>query len=575
MKLVVKILIFASMIESLYAVPIARDISAEYKNGQVFLQWKESPENGSNLKVYVSKKPILKDSLDQAKLITDNLGCHSANDWYADPELCPKAKGPAHGWRINEHGSFLNKNDGLFVYTVEGENTHNLYFAVLGENEVHDDLAAGVNSLDRPVRAKAGEIQPIWQPDAKEPRAQGTGKPLALYLGSHTSRPAAPLTHLFFGTGQMGWREGLAFKFKVSVLKEVVLVEPYDRVWINRHLGSDETYERYNTLYKNIETFWYGTNDKIYDRSLRKNGTPTNYTERILIWMLDWVQENYKTDPQRVYAFGASMGTGVLRLATQNPDMFASVDLLVPFFDFGYRCGDESNAKRFESCCGDMDLVCSDGMVLGERLDLVNFVANYKGDLPFIVARVGRNDRSVYWARKPAFIKAMQENRHALLLGWDEGTHATAMRHKIPSFPNFREYRWFISRFARNKSWPAFTNFLLDDEPGNGEINNGDPNGFINYGLNWEDINENNNSYEATIQLNRPAAKYPVTVDVTPRNLQRFLPANNSRLQAKNTDRQGNIIEHKSITVDNNGIFTYEKFTITSDYGNRLIISNN
>ncbi len=561
------------MFETLYALPVATRIKTQYQNGQVFIQWTEQTENEFNLRVYVSEKPIRRESFDKARLLTDKLQPHSANDWYEDPNLCPKTSGPARGWRIEEHQTPLNRAGGLFVHTVTSKTPQGLYFAVLAQNETPEDLVAGQNSLQNPVKAHSAPIRPIWQLESPEPHQEGKGKALALYLGSHTSRPAGILTHLLFGTPQMGWREGLAFKFKVSILKDVVLVEPYDRVWINRHLNLDETYEKYNTLYKHIETFWYGTNDKIYDSELRKTGTPVNYTERILLYLLEWVQTHYQTDPNKVYAYGASMGTGVLRLATQNPDRFASVDLLVPFFDFGYERGNESNAKRFQSCCGPMDLICSDGMPLGQRLDLVQFMENCEQDLPFIVARVGRNDQSVYWRRKPAFIEATQQNKQGLLLGWDDGTHATAMRYKIASFPGFREYDWFIRRFTLNQSYPVFTNFQLDQNPGSGDKKDGDTEGFINYGLNWKQIEDRKDSYRVTILLKRPDARFPVTVDVTPRNLQNFTPKPKETLTIKNLDTSGALVSQTEVKVDKNGLFTCKNFMITSPKGNQMIIS--
>ena len=142
-----------------------------------------------------------------------------------------------------------------------------------------------------------------------------------------------------------------------------------------------------------------------------------NYTERLNLKMLDWVQQTYQTDTNKVYAYGASMGTGVQRLVTQNPDRFACVDLLVPLIDWSYVDGVEDNAKRLEACCGAMSMPTSDGVTLGERVNLVNFMQNTTRDLPHAIIRVGRTDGSVYWAQKPPYMAAMQANRHGLIAG--------------------------------------------------------------------------------------------------------------------------------------------------------------
>ncbi len=552
--------------------PIVQNISAAYRHGQVFIQWDEIITNTANLKVYMYTKPITTETFSQAQLVEQRIEPHSANDWYEDPEECPKTAGPARGWIIEDGGKPIDRTGGLFVYTVEESDPAQAFFVVLADNQTVADIKPGQNSLTSSVKMAVEPIRAIWQLGSA-PNPSADGKPLAIYLHSHTSRPSGALTYLVFGDSTMGWRKGLPFKFKVTVRSDVVLVEPYDRVWINRRISSAETYEAYNTEYKNIETWHYGTSDKIYDPALRYKGVVVNYTERLDLWELDWVQQTYKTDPNRVYATGASMGTWAQQLAMWHPDRFASVDVLVPFVDWSYVNGSESNAKRLAAACGPMSMMTSDGITLGERANLVALMQKTTGDLPPAIIRIGRTDGSVYWARKPAYIKAMQTNRHELIAGWDNGNHSTAMRSSnIPGFPNFRDFNYASSHFALNKSYPAFTYFSMNQNPGNGDKTDGDITGFINRGLEWSGIVDQDDRYKVEVQVTLPDVVYPVSVDITPRNLQNFHPQPGQTVRAQNRNSDGAVVEEKTLTVDPAGRVSYEGFAVTSAKGNMLIL---
>jgi hypothetical protein len=553
------------------ATGIVSDLHAEFRNGQVFLIWNESGNNDKNLRVYISKKPITKENLLSAHLLTDQLEPHSANDWYSDPEECPHTSGPVHGWIIEPGHEPLNKQGGLFVHTVLKRDPSFAYFAVLGEEENKDILAMGSNSLEKPIAIRSEPIQAIWQLSGSQPTA--TNAPMAIFLHSHQGRPSGELTHLFFGDSSMGWREGLPFKFKVSIRPDLVLIEPYDRVWINRKMTPEEAKANgtYDTQFKDIESWWYGTNNKINDPKHLSSGTPTNYTERWILWAMKWAQQNYKTSANQVYAFGASMGTGVLRLVLRNAGRFASVDLLVPILD----PFDEGNiGERMKPRVGEPQTICSDGMKLSDRLNTIKSINASKTDIPPIVMRMGRSDKSVYWIRKPDFIHAMETQKQAYFAGWDNGTHSTAMRKHHDAFPNWFDFKWYIDHFALNKSFPAFTQSSLDDNPGNGDPSVGDSTGFINRGFDWDILQDKKSAYRILLTNKTPGIVYPIHVSVTPRRYQGFRHFKQKTVYAYDIDASGKIIEKKVLRVKN-GLMTYNAFPITSVAGNTLLIQTN
>ena len=557
-------------------VPVAADISAEYRHGQVFIQWNESLGNSENLRVYMHSSPIVSNNFASAELVEQRIGPHSANDWYEDRAECPHVyHDNVRGWIIEDNGAAIGRTDGLFVHTVVESDPSNAFFAVLSDSQTATDLVVGGNSMTQSVAMAVAPIQPIWQMGADTVDwVAASNKPLAIYLHSHTSRPftggGGALDYLIFGDKTMGWREGLPFKFNARVLTNdnVVLLEPYDRVWINRKLTAAEAYDSYDRLYKNIESWHYGMNDKIYDPVLRASGIAVNYTERLYLWMLDWVEQTYQTDTNRVYAYGASMGTGVQRLATQNPGRFASVDVLVPIVDWG----NALIAPRIASSLGPMSMMTSDGMVLSNRMNLIKFMQDTTEDMPHVTIRAGRQDLAVGWDRVPSYVEAMQTNRHGFLAGWDNGEHGSAMRNSITNFPDFWDYEYAINHFTLNLSYPAFSNFSIDDDPGNGDPADGDLAGFINRGLDWSGIVDQPDRYEVTIQSIATNA-YPVTVDVTLRNLQNFNPQPRQIVKVSNRDGSGTVVEEKDVVIDSNGLLTYETFSITSAQGNTLTVA--
>jgi hypothetical protein len=545
------------------------NLRAEFRYGQVFLFWDEVIVNDQNLRIYLSKEPITDKNLFKAKLLTDQLEPHSANDWYDDPKECPRTSGPVHGWIIETGRDPLDNSGGLFVHTVLKEDPKWSYFAVLAEKENEDKLNIGVNSLQVPVSVKIGQIQAIWQ--SHEPKSTAKGKPLVISLHSHQSRPKDELTHLFFGDAEMGWREGLPFKFKITIRHDVVLLEPYDRVWINRRMNAEEAKANgtYDLQYKNIESWWYGTNDKINNPNLTSSGSATNYTERWLLWVMKWVQNNYKTNQNQVYAFGASMGTGILRLVLQNPDRFTSVDLLVPILD---PFGEGNVGERMKPRIGEPQSICSDGIELCVRLNTINSIKATKTDLPPIVIRVGRTDKSVSWLRKPAFIRAVQGQKQSLFVGWDNGGHGNAMRGTYEGFPKWYDFDWYINHLALNMSYPAFTDCSLDNDPGDGNPGVGDSTGFINRGFDWKVIKDTKSSYHILLTIKLPKVTYPVYVNITPRHYRKFKNVSEATVYACNKDAEGKIIENK-ILVKDGDLITYDKFAITSPAGNTLLIS--
>jgi hypothetical protein len=542
-------------------------------HGQVAICWHENDH--SVRQIMVSDEPITEINRKTARILVNEILSGSANDWFDDPDECQNAKGAPHGWILSPDTEPLKRTGGLFVHTFKNDDPLMLYFAVVGKEEkVQPDR----NATTQPVEKKIEKIRPIEQNHSVLEAMKKTpkGLPILLHLHAHQGRPSQNMSHLIFGDETMGWREGLPFKFIVRVSKNHIRIEPFDRVWINRKMSAEEVVSEYYPGRRNIESWWFGTNNQInLPESARKNDYVVNYTERWILYVLDWVIENYGADRNKIYASGISMGTGVLRLAMNNPNRFAVVDAMVPLIDMTYDEGKPkmNNTKRFKGIWGSPSIKIDAITPLEDRVNLVQFAEHHSEDLPYVIVRLGRQDYSVFWRRKPDFLRAMNNNRHGLLAGWDNGNHSTAMQKKIDHFPSFNDISWYEEHFTLNMSYPAISDCSLNSDAGNGEMNDGDLEGFINRGIDWKVLADEPKQYRVHLFCTLDNAQYPITLSVTPRRLQQFHLFSGEKIQVEiNSD---SVLKQMEVIVNDKGLLTVKNVPLLNKEGCILIFRKN
>ena len=564
------------------AAPAVTNLTGEYCDGQVFLKWDETPGLKGRLAVRMSDQPITADNVAQAAVVADHLNFGSANDWWlneetygnavkADPKTGQKPPTPHEGFIIKAGGARLNPDSGLHVHTVaEGEPTA-AYYAVTTKDEAgveNFEVVAGQNSLAKPVSRQVAAVRPIWQMEGAQDLTAGKGKPLHLVLHAKTGRGS--MEYLVFGDKSLGWREGLPFKFGVKVTGDYVMVTPTDRTWIGRMFP--EGRDSCQKLTPAIHSFWYGYNDHIFDPAQMAQGTVVNYTERRLLWIIDWVKRTYQTDPNRTYAYGSSMGgCGDIAVCLRHPEIFSAIRAHVPIVAYDKGAGGDSE-MRVVAETGGMDKLTSEGMTVRERLDGTKFVRESKGDLPFLVITNGRQDNSIPWWKNPDFYRAMRDSRQGMLAAWDEGAHDTCARNMPSDVKAYDNMRNFHKLFALNQSYLALSNSSLDSNPGNGDKQDGDLAGFMGRGLTWEPPVDEAGRYDVTIKWILEAEKLPVTVDVTPRRLQGFKLKAGDKVTAVNVEAEGKEVQRETLVADEGGLVTWRGFKVTSAGGNRMVL---
>lgn len=567
------------------AAPVATNLQAVCRQGQVFLTWDEPAGWQGQLTVLGSDQPITTQNAGQATVLADHLSPGLANDWWLNPETYgnPLAKDPKtgqkppiphEGFLIVAGGKRLNPDSGLHVHTVAPEEKGPRYYAVVstGADGVRNwEVTAGVNALQTPVEVQAATVEPIWQkPEAQPDVAAGKGKPLHLSLHAKTGRGG--FDFLVFGDKSLGWREGLPFKFGVTVTADAVIVAPTDRTWIDRMFP--EGRDNCQKLTPAIHSFWYGYNSSIREPEKMPQGTVINYTERRLLWILDWVQRTYQTDRNRVYAFGSSMGgCGSISFCLRHPEIFAGIRAHVPIVAYDRGSGGDSE-HRIVAETGGLDMATAEGVTVRQRLDGTRFVKNTPGDLPYLVITNGRQDASIPWWKNPDFYRAMRDGHHGILAAWDNGTHSDCAANMPSDVKAWNNLNSFHALIALNKSYPAFSNCSRDNNPGNGDKTDGDIVGFLNRGLTWEEPADTPERYEVVVKWALEAESLPVTVDVTPRRLQAFKIEPGQQVKAVNLDRaSGQQVQQRTLTADAQGLVTFPGLQITSPAGNRLVLS--
>lgn len=157
-------------------------------------------------------------------------------------------------------------------------------------------------------------------------------------------------------------------------------------------------------------------------------------------------------------------------------------------------------------------------------------------------------------------VKALTANHHGFTFAWNDGGHSEGGK---PMGIITKYYP--ASRFARNRSYPAFGNSSINQNMGNGDKKDGDLEGGINLGFDWKELVDEEGKWSITVS--NELAKEAMTVDVTPRRCQKFKLK--PGVKCKWTTSTG---ASGASEVDQWGLVTVPKVVIKADMGTVLTI---
>ncbi len=495
------------------------EIKAVHRSGQTFVTWKDvaAGEAGAKYRysLYRGTEPITTGNWERAELCYRGVLNNSAKLYGAAFTQKDRLDPGKPYVQLDPDGSPLPPWSGLAVHTAR--RTGAAYYAVLATDEMYNvvgKIIPGRNATIDAVTERPSPIQPLKLYDSRErtgPYVASTcitgkrGLPLHLTLhGSQSNGGGAGEYgdyYLFFGTPEMGFRDGLAGVFSVQELhaKEG-----------NRLLLRVRDAVEHPSGKRAMETYWFGyyctpqgadhSEPRVYP-----------FTAEQLLWITDWVVEHYGVDRERVTVGGSSSGgVGSWNFGLRHPERFAAVYPIIGRVRRVPAIPLEGKLER------DNAALMADGKTTYyDYLDGPKFVTEHAADLSFVGWSCGRNDGYATWQENIDMVKAMTAEHHGFAFSWNNGGHGEGGR----AMTLINKY-YPVEKFAHNLSYPAFGNSSIDQKMGNGDPLDGDLVGGINLGFSWDQVVDEPDRW--SVSLTNDLAQQEMTVDVTPRRCRQF-----------------------------------------------------
>ncbi len=501
-------------------------VRARHHDGQTWLTWRNAPGVGWTYRVYSATAPIT--SLAQSGVRRIGI----VDDSSAVDRRISSLLGTTCTYRTDSASAPLTTSDGLFV--VGASTATNRWYAVTAQaaGQPEDSTVfLGLNALPSPVNELPGRPRPVWQ------RYVPHGEDYVLW-GTRTATEFAPA---------LASTENRAFH--VGVIRGTaggpMILQGHGRggSFFNSLFGFGLVGESVLSFDDHVDNgdyaTWYFGYHPAYDTESAGTLVPVagrvaDYTDRRVMLLLDWAEAELGHDPGAVYASGASMGgTFAFMLAWHHPERIAAAWAGVPMTTFN--CLPDA-APQMRPSMNRMwgsittNLPTTTGYNVYDYLNGRWLVHAFeaRGSSP-IVAFHGRNDDVIGWNTAASYLAESADHHGGGYFFWDGSDHY-----------NWGSGYWkpmqdprFLTRFRLDRSWPSFDHCSSDGLVGDGTAAAGDSlgqrNGFVDFD---PEVQESPGSWQVTLftrSLNSLHGGIPapesLTVDVTPRRLQRFLPA--------------------------------------------------
>lgn len=564
------VLIAAFVASEAHAVRVTQ-LTTQHRDGQTFITWVVPAQSGIRYRVYRSATRINSPSdFNTAEL----LGSVGDSTW-CDRRLS-MLTGVTTGFRIDSLATPLKFVRGLFVTTADQD--RKWFYAVTCEGATGGEdrtIAMGQNSIHYGIQERIGQPRPIYQRTIQRGTLDvevytlwvgNRGTPLFPVMANRASVPY----DCAMVRGEPGQYRALVFRPHVrgGNFLEVFIARPDE--W---SLTMDDWMRT-----PDINTFWFGYHEN-YDIESDANLPPTTgeihpYTQERIIYTLEWARRNFPIDPTRIYVNGSSMGgiCGVF-LSMARPDLIAASMVIVPRVDFSFTADlndppcafniGESQRATCDRLWGAVNVnLPVAGTPIFDRLNASSLARGLEDRfVPPMVMFAGRNDNIVGWAEKIPFFRAMGETRAGGTFFWDTRDHWSTATSYWEPLTNFN----YLYRFRTDLSFPALSNASSDQNPGNGLKADGDSVGTINGFIEWDSsIVDEENAWRVTLRVRDLESRYGlvqapdlITVDVTPRRLQRFQVVPNSEyLWTVRRASDGTIAQTGAALSDARGLLT-------------------
>lgn len=568
------------------------NLSAEYHNGQIFLTWTNPNATNLQYNVYRSTLPLtLSSQLTPSKFlgfVRDNSSKNVFWSQQSDENVF---------YKITDNGQPLSASKGLYVVTCTGSLAYYYVVTVTNLSNGNEDKVIGLgNSTLLPVLDIVAQPQPVFQDSITA--IDGEVKKLYVQFVNNQETPLYPAMSSIgsYGFNFFIVKRGTATKYPLFILFQAS--RPHDA---DKSLNLDDSFTDcyimgvYDWLpipqddgSIGDNTYFCGYHEKFNFYS-NANPIPTSgivktYFQKLYWQAIRWLESKVPIDTTRLYLKGTSQtGFGALLTATLNPEKIAAVYAVVEptstsaVTDLYKQMWGASSSKLKTDL---LQWNTTDTLAFADIKDQQKMISkNELRSLPPIYDIHGKNDVTVVWnSGKVAWLDSLERNHIGGAWYWDQRDHGGSGKNFIDEElqPNFY-------RFATNISYPAFSDCSINQNPGSGLPNNGDPYGAINGYLDWHDNTISDNACNYTIHVFvkdlyvggvlDPEQYSTCKTDITIRRMQNFQPANgvtikwtnydevtNGKLQNGSFTYNGGLITIKNLTVNKTG--TYLKLSI-------------
>ena len=518
---------------TLYAYTVS-NLNGFYRNGQVFLTWTNPAAVHLEYKVYRSSNEIT-----DASQLTVAAYMGFVRDSSAFNIRKTKLQGANNFFVIDPSQVPLNASQGLYVATAHNGN---YFYAVtvvdLTTSTEDKTINVGNNSLQNSISQSVDEPQPVLQ-DTFVDVTNAIHEEYAMW-GDNQAAGSYPA---FNNAGSYGYNFTIFKRGNYAGQSLYILVrddDPFSTDQIGNTCNDCNLLKMDDWLPNGNNTYWTGYNAgyDIYSNSnpVWESGTVNFYTQARVRKTIQWVRRHKDVDSNKVYASGFSHnGFGAMLMGQLNTDQIAAVYATVP----PILVRAEDSTFRETQWCDDTINLLSDFIDprTGQPDSVYNVMDNrfmdrlhYNDYTTYMQGVNGKNDTTVGWVEFFGWYDSLNATRAGGIWFWDQRYHDGTNANFTPAetTPNYE-------RFSLKKSYPAFSNCSINQDPGSGlDSTTGDPYGALNGYLDWSDasIQDSSCKYSITCFVKNfyvggklaPGQYDSCTVDLTIRRQQNFHP---------------------------------------------------
>ncbi|MCY7411218.1 MAG: hypothetical protein LH473_13180, partial [Chitinophagales bacterium] len=567
LSILLSIILFSFQTSSAYTVT---SITAAYHNGQVFITWNCPTPTNLQYNLYRSTSPLISSTQLTSNTNMGFVRDNSSKNMFWSDQLKTDVF-----YKIQASDAPLGSSQGLYVVTCTDNQSY--YYAVtvtnLSDNVEDKTILVSQNSLLLPVSESAVQPLPVWQDSITT--NNGEVKQHYVLFGNNQDTPLYPAMVSVGSYGFNFWyiKRGTASKYPLFISFEGFGAKPDENVAIDSAftncyiLGIFDWWPIYTDegeVGNNSFFLGYHEDFNIYSNNnpVPTKGVIRTYSQNIINQNIKWIKKQFTIDSAKIYLKGSSSsGYGALLTAVIHPEKYAAVYTIVEPNALSPASSEITKQMWGVSSSNiKTDIVnwsTGDTLIFKSLTDIQKMLnTNELLSVPVIYDIHGKNDASVVWSTgKITWLDSLESNHMGGAWYWDQRDHGGGGKNFITEEiePNYY-------RFATNKSYPAFQNCSINQDPGNGTSTSGDPYGAINGYLDWRDdnIKDKKCKYWITLKVKDfyvggvlDLEQYSnCTSDVTIRRAQTFAPAIGSLIKWKVMDVNNIKIQNSSFTYN-------------------------